>query len=308
MAGTDENPIIYPPLEMPANVDRKKITIWSLGLALDGDIYRPNGLTEHDRVPGIVLSHGIGGDKLTCERYAAKFAASGMIAVTFSQASWGASQGRITFVDDPPGLVEGGVLEAKVRMARELLDPLEWVDCFRAAVDYLDGEPNVDPARIGAWGTSFGGGTALYATAVDKRIKALVVQVAALFNPPEPMIKIGRERAKQIARGDIDPIPQGTDILPNLRGTPHFARMAQYNVGDQVEHISVPTLILDAANEEMFDISQSGGAAHENLKAREVDTYYEVLSDIDHYGIYFAGYERGSQLALNWFIKHLTNS
>lgn len=306
MAGTEENPIVYPPLEMPSNVERETVTVWSLGLALDADIYRPKGLSENDKLPGIVMSHGVGGDKLTCERYAAKFAEAGMIAISFSQASWGGSQGRLMLVDETAEPDENGEMTARVRMAQELIDPMEWVSCYISVLDYLEGEPNVDPKRIGAWGTSFGGGTAFYSTALDERIKALSIQVPAVFNASSEMVQIARFRARQIARGETPAIPNGPpDVLPNLRGTPHFGRFLQYKVGDQAELVNVPTMILVAENEEMFDNKLSGGAAHNRLTERGVETYYEILPDIDHYGIYFGGYERGSKLALEWFQKHL---
>jgi dienelactone hydrolase len=299
MAGTEENPIVYPTLVMPQTVERETVKVWSLGLAL--------GLTKDDKLPAVVMSHGVGGDKLTCERYAAKFAEAGMIAISFSQASWGESQGRLMLVNDEASTANAdGTMTAKVRMASELLDPVEWVDCFRAATDYLEGEPHVDVNRIGAWGTSFGGGTAFYSTAEDSRIKALVTQVAAIFNTPPDMQPIASARARQIARGETPPIPQGPpDMLPNLPGTPHFGRFLQYKVGDQANKVNVPTMLLVAENEEMFDNNVSAGAAYKRLEERGVEAYYEVLPDIDHYGIYFGGYERGSQLALDWFLKHL---
>jgi len=305
MAGTEDHPIIYPELVLPDSVAREAITLWSRGVALDGDIYRPKGLTAQQMVPAVVLSHGIGGDKETTSRYAALFAASGMIALTFTHASWGNSRGQLVAVDAQPdgGCGRQGIVAA--REVRDVLDPLDWVESFRAAIDYIEGEPNVDINRIGAWGTSYGGGTALYATAVDSRIKALGIQVPAVFNLPEILAQKARERAIQIARGEFGPVPQGEDALPGLKGTPHFARMAQFRVSDMVDLVDVPTLILDAANEEMFDTTQSGGLTHQRLKDRGIDTHYEVLPDIDHYGIYFDGYERGSTLACDWFAKHL---
>lgn len=306
MAGTEENPIVYPPLEMPDNVERETITIWSQGMALDADIYRPKGLGADDKIPGIVMSHGVGGDKFTCERYAAKFADAGMLAISFSQTSWGNSQGRLMIVGDAPEPDENGEMTARVRMSHELLDPMDWVACYISALDYMEGEPNIDPERIGAWGTSFGGGTAFYSTAIDERIKALSIQVPAVFNAPPEMAVLARYRARQIARGETAPIPQGPpDVLPNLRGTPHFGRFLQYKVGEQAEKVNVPTMILVAENEEMFENDVSGRAAYKRLQERGVESYYEVLPDIDHYGIYFGGYERGSALALEWFQKHL---
>lgn len=43
------------------------------------------------------------------------------------------------------------------------------------AIDYLDQRPEVDPDRIGCVGLSFGGTMTMWATAVDKRIKAAVI-------------------------------------------------------------------------------------------------------------------------------------
>ena len=306
MAGTEDNPIVYPALEMPDNVMREAITIWCQGLALDADIYRPIGMEPDEKVPGIVLSHGMGGDKLTAERYAALFASENRLCISFSQPSWGDSHGRMALVDEAPVFDENGEATVKVKMARNLIDPLDWIDAFRAALDYLEGEPHIDRERIGAWGTSFGGGTALSAAALDDRIKVLAIQVPAVFNPPVEMKNVGSARAKQIARGETPPIPDGApDLMPGLPGTVNYARMAQYTVGDMVERVTVPTLILDAQNEEMFDITQSGGRAYKILESLGVDCYYEILPDIDHYGIYFGGYERGSQLAQDWFGKYL---
>ncbi len=304
MAGTEENPIVYPPLEMPANVQRGQVTVWSLGLALDADIYRPTDRAPDAKLPAVVLSHGMGGDKLTCERYAAKFASVGIVAMAFSQSSWGDSHGRLMLVDgSAPD--DSGEMTARVRMAREVIDPLDWIDGYRAMVDYLEGDSMVNPQRLGAWGTSFGGGTALCVAATDARIKALAIQVPAVFNPPAPMLELGSLRARQIARGEVDSFDLDGDGMPGVPGKVHYARMAQYRVGDLVERVTVPALILDAANEELFDITQSGGRAHELIKARGVESYYEVLPDIDHYGIYFGGYERGSELAKDWFLKYL---
>ncbi len=40
------------------------------------------------------------------------------------------------------------------------------------AIDYLSARPEVDPARIGIWGCSGGGGQSLYVAALDERVKA----------------------------------------------------------------------------------------------------------------------------------------
>ncbi|MEV7605793.1 CocE/NonD family hydrolase [Paenarthrobacter sp. NPDC089322] len=304
-AGTTKNPVIYPPLNMPNTVARSKIEIWSQGIRLDGDLYRPKQLSASSEVPAVVLCHGVGGDKRTAERYAAAFAEDGMIALCFSQAGWGTSDGRLYTArqinvpssDRPEETIQ-------IREARELIDPVLWADGCRSALDYLEGEQNVDRQRMGLWGTSYGGGISASVAAVDSRVKALAVQVPALAPTSQLHMEKGAERAIQIARGEIPYVPQG-DSLPGLRGTPLFERMGRFNVADQINDITVPTLIIDAGDEELFDISTSGEAAHNKIKSNGVDSFYEVIPNIGHYGIYFDGFSRGCELARGWFAKYL---
>ena len=74
----------YPELVMPPTVERTAVKLWSNGVALDADIYRPKDLGGDQRAPGVVLSHGWGGSKLSGERYAAKFAAAGIVSLCFT--------------------------------------------------------------------------------------------------------------------------------------------------------------------------------------------------------------------------------
>jgi uncharacterized protein len=295
----------YPPLVMPDNVRRHQVTVWSAGIALDADVYRPTFIEPGVRVPAVVLCHGWGGSKLTAERYAALFASSGMITLTFTQSSWFGSGSPLQLVGAAPDLEDGNEAMTQVRFIRDLVDPFAWVANLRAAVDYIEGEPDVDPARIGVWGTSFGGGIAVYVAANDSRVKALAVQVAAIAPLSGQAAVFARTRAIATARGDAPSMPQGIDAFPNMAGTPHWATLAQYDPMSQLDRLRVPTVITDAGNEEMFPIADNGGRAAEILRAAGVDVEYSVVDGIDHYGIYFDGYEHGSQAALAWFERHL---
>ncbi|MDX3457118.1 dienelactone hydrolase family protein [Streptomyces sp. ME02-8801-2C] len=297
---------VYPPLIMPDGVGRQKVTVWSDGIALDADLYRPTAVGTDAALPAVVLSHGWGGSKLTAERYAALFASAGMITLTFTQGSWFDSGSPLQLVGDAPDLDEGNQAHAQVRFIRDLVDPFAWTANLRAALDYIEGEPNVDPARIGLWGTSFGGGIAVHLAANDPRVKALAVQVAAIAPLGGPAAQLARKRAIDTARGDADPIPQNVDPWPNMTGTPYLAKLAHFNPLAQVERLRIPTLIIDAGNEEMFPIADNGARAAEIIKNTAggvVD--YQVIPGIDHYGIYFDGYEPGSRAALDWWERHL---
>lgn len=301
------NEIEYPALVMPETVERMTVKIWSNGVALDADLYRPKGLAEDQRLPAVVLSHGWGGSKSTGERYAAKFAAAGMVSLCFSYSGWSSSGCHVVLAGERPAVDERNEGIASVRVIREMVDPVEWLQNFRSAVDFMEGEAHVDPHRIGAWGTSFGGGIALHHTANDERIKVLAVQVASLASVLKgDLAAHARQRAIDAARGTIPSIPQGLDAYPRLAGTPHLARFLQYNAIEEAKMLRVPTLILDAGNEDLFDIRDNGGCAHEILRmAAAAPVDYRIIDGIDHYGIYFDGYEESSEAALAWFDRYL---
>jgi acetyl esterase/lipase len=229
-----------------------------------------------------------------------------VITLTFTQGSWFDSGSPLQLIDDAPDLDDGNEARAHVRFIRDLVDPFAWAANLRAALDYVEGEPGVDPARIGLWGTSLGGGIAVHQAANDPRVKALAVQVAAIAPLSGPVAQLARKRAIDTARGDTDPIPQGVDPWPNMEGTPHLAKLAHFNPLAQVDRLRIPTLIIDAGDEEMYPIADNGARAAEIIKNTPggvVD--YQVIPGIDHYGIYFDGYEPGSRAALDWWKQHL---
>lgn len=296
----------YPPLRVPDTVERIETRIWSDGYWLDATFFRPRDLTDESRAPGVVMSHGWGGGKDSIAHYAVRFAKRGMAALTFSHDGWFGSSGRAQILDDDLDVDDQGVARARIRVVRELIDPWNWVRNFRAATDYLATEPGIDPTRLGAWGTSFGGGTAFYCASTDDRFRAVVTQVGFLEGPSEGARAHARMRGGEIARSSIAPFPTSVDSHPALRGSVNVARMQHYEPMAFIDRLQAPALILDAEKEELFDIRKSGGRAHELLSDRgDIDVSYEVLPDIDHYGIYFGGFTRGSTAALEWFTRHL---
>ncbi|WP_067834309.1 alpha/beta hydrolase [Nocardia lijiangensis] len=295
----------YPPLVMPEGVLRETTTIWSNGIPLDADVYRPATIDPGAALPAVVLCHGWAGSKHTAERYAALFASAGMIALTFTQSSWFGSGSPLQLVGAAPERDDNNEALTRVRFLRDLVDPFAWTANLHAALDYIEGEPNVDTARIGIWGTSYGGGVAVYTAAHDHRVKTLVVQVPAISLGQGPVAELARRHAIDAARGKADAIPQGIDRFPTPEGTPHLATMAHFDPLTQVERLQMPTLIIDAGREELFPTPDNGHRAAEILRAAGTVVEYQVIPDITHYGIYFDGYQPGSRAALDWFERYL---
>ncbi|HSW16701.1 MAG TPA: dienelactone hydrolase family protein [Ramlibacter sp.] len=293
----------YPALVLPAHISRQAVRIWNNGMALDGDLYKPASLMgSNARAPAVVMSHGLGGSKRTAERYAAEFADLGLVALTFTHAGWSESDSHLYRAS---GAV--GESQASVRMASQVVDPLEWVQSMRVALDFLEGEDNVDIERMGAWGTSYGGGIALFAACNDDRIKALAIQVGSVAGVRPPLAQHARQRAIDMARGILPSVPDASmDQFPTAPGIPHYPRMRSYRPLNEIYKLKAPILMVDAGAEEMFDIRDNCGRIRDFLaKKGGVTFHYEVIPGIDHYGIYFDGYQTSMSLARAWFARHL---
>ncbi len=111
------------------------------------------------RRPCVVLAHGFAG---TVDSgllpYAERFAAAGLDALAFDYRHFGAS---------------GGEPRQLVSIPRQLED-------YAAAVSFARTLPDVDPARIAVWGTSFSGGHVVEVAVGDGRVAAAIAQSPAM--------------------------------------------------------------------------------------------------------------------------------
>lgn len=139
-----------------AGLDRRAdIEIPSAKDRMVGWLYSSEKYTASNPGPAIVLAHGLGGTKeLQLDVYADKFNKLGYTCVVFDYRCSGASTGL------PRGLVD---------FAKQQED-------WHAALEYTRQLDNVDPERVGIFGTSFGGGHVIQVAAADKRIKAVISQ------------------------------------------------------------------------------------------------------------------------------------
>jgi dienelactone hydrolase len=292
-------------------LDHEAITIWSQGARLQGDIFKPAGLAADAKIPGILLVHGWGGVKAHMNRaYAPQFAELGFLVLSFDMRSWGESDGFLLADQALPLSAETKAVSIEGQHVRVIVDPLEMLEDARAALAYLVGESQVQADNIGIWGTSMGGGLALVTGANDSRVKAFVSQIGAVNNlanwamiPPE--MALGWET--QRARGEIAPYPGSESSTPGLKGYPDMIGMMRYDPAAYWEKLTIPTLVIDAENEELFDRKTNGLALHESLKGR-VDTEYLTLPG-KHYAIYRDdGYHAALKAAQDWFVKYLKDS
>lgn len=120
-----------------------------------GDLYFPQGMKPGERRPALVIGHGFGVVKKSLVEVGKHFAKAGYLTLAIDYRTFGESEGE----------------------PRGQLFPLNQVEDFRSAISYMQTRADVDPDRIGIWGTSFGGAVVIYTAAVDLRAKAVVSQV-----------------------------------------------------------------------------------------------------------------------------------
>jgi len=143
----------------------------------------------------------------------------------------------------------------------------------------------------------------VYVAAHDNRVKCIVSQVASLHRRWVPKESAYRQ-AIQRARGEIDPVPQGVDKNPRLRGTPYLWRMTDNHPIDFANRLQIPALIIDAENEELIRISENGRYLYDTIK-KKVPAKYAIIPGISHFEIYSKGRMQATQLAIEWFDRHL---
>jgi hypothetical protein len=104
------------------------------------------------RHPAIVLGHGFGVRKESLISTAEYLTAAGFATLSIDFRTFGESAGE----------------------PRGSLFPHSQVEDYRNAISYLQQRSDIDPQRIGIWGTSFGGGVVIMTAALDRRVRAVV--------------------------------------------------------------------------------------------------------------------------------------
>jgi len=161
------------------------------GTTLRGWLYRPRGRAT--TAPAVVMAHGYNCIKeLYLDRYAAAVADAGHVVLAYDHRNFGDSNGE----------------------PRQELDPWMQVRDYRNAITFVQTLDDVDPERIGIWGTSYAGGHVLVVAAVDRRVRCVVAQVPTINGWQSTLRRI----APQALPGQRD--AWDADRLERYKGNP----------------------------------------------------------------------------------------
>ena len=284
------------------------------GVKLRGWLFVPDGSGPH---PAITMAHGYAGVKEQgIEPFARAFADAGFVVLLHDHRNFGASDGE----------------------PRQDVDPWRQIADWRRAISFLESRPEVDPQRIGLWGTSYAGGHAIVLGATDRRLRCVVAQVPTISGyeqglrriPPDAVAALEEafaedERAQ--ARGDApryqaivsaDPalpasyrapdaidfylqaIPAGIwENTITVRST-RAARM--YEPGAWIGRISPTPLLLVVALDDTITVTDLALAAYE----RALEPKRLELVPGGHFDPYISRFTHSSRAALEWFGAHLS--
>jgi uncharacterized protein len=294
---------------------RRDIEFDAEGATLRGWFYTGQGSAPG---PAVVMAHGFSAVKeMYLDSFAEVFAAAGLNVLVFDNRCFGASDGE----------------------PRQEIDPWAQVRDYRDAITYVGTLPEVNPQRIGIWGSSYSGGHVMVVAAIDRRVKAVVSQV--------PLIS-GHDNLRALVRADfiagfreqfdadrlarfrgeapvmvpvVDPDPLAASALPTPDSWEWFSETGQtrapawrnevtlrsvemfteYEPGVYLPWISpTPLLLVVAAGDHLVPSELAIAAFEQARQPKEL-----VILPDGHFDAYVKGFEAASGHARDWFTRHL---
>jgi fermentation-respiration switch protein FrsA (DUF1100 family) len=197
---------------------KRAVEFYSEGFKLCGDVYTPDDLGPGERRAAVLLCHGYTGVKdLYLPDNARVLNEAGYVSMTFDYKGWGDSEG-----------------------SRSRLAPYSRVMDVQAAMTCLGLQAEVDPEKIGIYGTSYGGATVSWVGAVDQRAKC-IVSVVGIGNGARWMSRVRRvdewfdllersksDREKRSSIGKSEFVERSEILLPD-RQSAELAAAARRN-------------------------------------------------------------------------------
>jgi fermentation-respiration switch protein FrsA (DUF1100 family) len=282
------------------------------GVELGGWLFIPEG--EGAR-PAITMAHGFAG---TMEHGLAQaFAVAGFVVLVHDHRNFGTSGGDL----------------------RGDIDPWRQIADWRRAISYLETRPEVDPTRIGLWGTSYAGGHAILLGATDRRLRCIVAQVPTISGYEQGLRRVSPDalpalehafnederaqlrgelpRRQAVVSGDLsvpaayrsqDAIDFYLQSLPKglwdnditLRST-RAARM--YEPGNWITRVSPTPLLLVVARDDRLTVTDVALTAYE----RALEPKRLALIPGGHFNPYLDQFALAEAAATEWFRAHLNN-
>jgi len=293
-----------PDVKIPADVAFRTADIMSEGTRMAAEVLAPKNPAA-DKLPTIVMSHGWGGVAASLRPTAIAFARAGYLVVVFDYRGWGKSDSLLILAGRMPEKKDGKLI-AEVKEVRGVVDPIDQTTDIMNAINWVVGEKQCNPERIGLWGSSFSGGHVVYVAARDPRVKAFVSQVGSMdarWAIATPQLrKSTYDQGTARARGEIG-YPKPGEKFGTLSGAPVLEKFPGYAPIEDIGRCkNCAKLFIIAENEELFDNKNHAILAHN--RATGVKKLV-TIKGIKHYGVYNEARDQAQKEALAWFDEYL---
>jgi dienelactone hydrolase len=302
---------------MPEGVTTKEVVYYSDGVACYAKIFYPKGFDASKKTGAVVLGQGWAGSHVSIEKYAATFAKHGLVAMAIDYRGWGNSEGKARVIS--PVNLDGGmekdenrheiVKNATVWIKRTELNAKDQQEDYRNAISFIQGEPGVDPDKIGVWGSSYAGGNSLAVAGQDARVKVIAVQIPGIGGDPtglKPQTYSGAILADAIKRARTG---QGAEMWTGysrslLIDSQMLEANRENNTLQWAKNIGErPFMVIVAQYDELINNDAAGKAAIDMAKGPKE---YIVVPDITHFEMYSGKpFEISSEAAARWFTTYL---
>lgn len=309
-------------------VSAREVVWWSENVPAYAKIFYPKGYRPEGKAPAVVLAQGWAGTHYSIEKYGARFAERGLVAMVIDYRGWGASEGVPRLLKplrvggsskrDTDGKTQ--LVTTEVELVRTRLSATDQQRDMRNAISYIQGEPGVDFERIGVWGSSYAGGNALAVAGQDVRVKAVSVQIPAFQGPPT-FTQMGPPgglqdaiRRARTGRGGETVTGFSRRVAVDLdQGDPPFHRA-------WAMLIDRPTQIVMAEFEELSGQPEVMRPGLAPLQAKGVPVNFVTIPGVTHFEMYVNTYvdargrtvtsnafEKSADSAADWLWRHLTS-
>jgi fermentation-respiration switch protein FrsA (DUF1100 family) len=298
--------------------ERKDVSFPSQGLRLSAWYYVPKNLRPDEKRPAIVMAHGFSAPKeALLQNFADRFAAAGFVVLVFDYRYLGASEGQ----------------------PRNQIFPTEQMEDYRTAITWVCMQKEINPDRIGVWGTSYSGAHVLHLAAFDRRIKAAVSQVPLVDglanaqrlnradNLPNVFAFLAADRAQRYTSGKVNylpvvapegqpsalPTPESYEFFTKVVATSaplwenratleSMEKFLEYNPAADIQRISPTPLLMVVAEDDRLTPTDLAIEAFQ--RAREPKKL--VIFKGGHFGAYQEpGLNTTAPAATEWFKQWL---
>ncbi len=282
----------------------ERVTFESGGLKISGVVHVPDDIAPGEQRPAFLVLHGFGSNKESNNTVgpANMFRDWGYVTLRFDMRGCGESAGEF-----------GRII------------CLDQVEDTRSALTFMAGRAEVDPARIGLVGSSFGAAVAVYTAGVDGRVAAVISsggwgdgerKFRGQHPTPEAwrkftdMLEEGRRHRERtgeslmVDRYDIVPIPEHMRANLSRNSVTRFpAETAQsmfdFRADEVVGDIAPrPLLLLHSSRDSVTPTEQS----IEMFKRAGPSTDLHLFADTDHF-MFAEGNTRVHEIVKSWLAR-----